>query len=171
MIKQRVNDAINAQINAELYSAYLYLSMAAYFEDQNLPGFANWMRVQFEEEQFHGLRFYSFINERGGRVILDAIEKPETNWESIIAVFDNVLAHEEHVTNLINNLMSIAIEERDYATSNFLQWFVDEQVEEEANVNAILNQLKRVNGEGQAILMLDRELATRVFTPPVIGKA
>ena len=171
MIKQRVNDAINAQINAELYSAYLYLSMAAYFEDQNLPGFANWMRVQFEEEQFHGLRFYSFINERGGRVILDAIDKPETNWESIIAVFDNVLAHEEHVTNLINNLMSIAIEERDYATSNFLQWFVDEQVEEEANVNAILNQLKRVNGEGQAILMLDRELATRVFTPPVIGKA
>ncbi len=171
MIKQRVNDAINAQINAELYSAYLYLSMAAYFEDQNLPGFANWMRVQFEEEQFHGLRFYSFINERGGRVILEAIEKPETNWESIIAVFDNVLAHEEHVTNLINNLMSIAIEERDYATSNFLQWFVDEQVEEEANVHAILNQLKRVNGEGQAILMLDRELATRVFTPPVIGKA
>lgn len=167
MIKQRLNDAINQQINAELYSAYLYLSMAAYFENQSLPGFANWMRVQFEEEQFHALKFYGYLNERGGRVLLEAIEKPETNWENMIAVFENVLAHEVHVTGLINDLMTLAIEERDYATTNFLQWFVGEQVEEEANVNAILDQLKRVNGEGHAILMMDRELATRVFTPPV----
>lgn len=166
MIKQRVNDAINTQINAELYSAYLYLSMAAYFEDQSLPGFANWMRVQFEEEQFHGLKFYAFVNERNGRVVLDAIDKPETTWSNIISVFEHVLSHEEHVTSLIDNLMALAIEERDYATSNFLQWFVDEQVEEEANVNGLLDQLRRVNGEGHAILMLDRELATRVFTPP-----
>ncbi len=167
MIKERLNDAINKQINAELYSAYLYLSMAAYFESQSLPGFANWMRVQFEEEQFHALKFYGYVNERSGRVILDAIDKPETDWENIVAVFENVLAHEEHVTSLINNLMTLAIEEHDYATTNFLQWFVGEQVEEEANVHSLLDQLKRVNGEGHAILMLDRELATRVFTPPV----
>lgn len=166
MIKPRLNEAINKQINAELYSAYLYLSMAAYFEDQSLPGFANWMRVQFEEEQFHALKFYGYVNERGGRVVLEAIDKPETEWPNIISVFENVLAHEEHVTSLINDLVTLAIEERDYASQNFLQWYVDEQVEEEANVHALLDQLKRVNGEGHAILMLDRELASRVFTPP-----
>ncbi len=169
MMKQRLADIINAQVNAEFYSAYLYLSMSAYFADKNLPGFANWMRVQFEEEQFHALRFYDYVSERGGRVALRAFESPKTEWTSIIEVFEDVLKHEQHVTNLINNLVDVAIEEKDHASNSFFKWFVDEQVEEEANVEAILSQLKLINGEGNGILMLDRELATRVFVPPVIA--
>lgn len=166
MLKQSVNEAINNQINAELYSAYMYLSMAAYFEDQNLPGFANWMRVQFEEEQFHAFKFYDFVNERGGRVMLKAIDAPPTEWSSVINAFEETLKHEEHVTSLINDLMALAIEEKDYASTSFLQWYVDEQVEEESNVNALIDQLKMINGEGHAMLMIDRELAARTFTPP-----
>ena len=166
MIKQRVADAINQQINAELYSAYLYLSMAAYFEEENLSGFANWMRIQFEEEQFHGLKLFNYLNERGGRVTLEAIEKPKTEWESITAVFEETLEHERHVTSLINNLMDIALEESDHATASFLRWYIDEQVEEEAAAESILTQLKFIGGQGNAILMLDREFATRTFTPP-----
>lgn len=169
MMKQRLADVINAQVNAEFYSAYLYLSMSAYFADQNLPGFANWMRVQFEEEQFHALRFFDYISERGGRAILTAFESPKTEWSSIIEVFEDVLKHEQHVTDLINNLVDVAIEEKDHASNSFFKWFVDEQVEEEANVEAILSQLKLINGEGNGILMLDRELATRVFVAPVIA--
>lgn len=166
MINQRLEKAINEQINEELYSAYLYLSMGAYFEDQGLGGFANWMRVQFEEEQFHGLKFFDYLAERGGRVLLGAIEKPETEWASPVAVFEEVLKHERHVTSLINNLIDIAIEERDHAGKSFLNWFIDEQVEEEATVENILHQLKLVEGDGRGLLMLDKELAGRVFTPP-----
>lgn len=166
MINQRVADAINEQINAELYSAYLYLSMAAYFEDENLGGFANWMRVQFEEEQFHGLKFFNYLNERGGRVTLEAIEKPKTEWASIVEVFEETLEHERHVTSLINNIMNIAIEEKDHATVSFLNWYIDEQVEEEAAAESILTQLKFIGGQGNAILMMDRELGVRTFTPP-----
>jgi ferritin len=166
MLKARLNEAYNKQINAEFYSAFLYLSMSAYFEDKNLPGFANWMRIQFEEEQFHALKFYNYVNERGGRVALDTIEKPITEWNNMIHVFEETLKHEEHVTSLVNDLMALAIEEKDYASSSFLQWFIDEQVEEESNVNAILEQLKLINGEGHAVLMMDRELATRTFVPP-----
>ncbi|MBN2899661.1 MAG: ferritin [Clostridia bacterium] len=167
MINPKLEKAINEQINAELYSAYLYLSMGAYFEEKGLAGFANWMRVQFEEEQFHGLKFFGYLAERGGRVLLDAIDKPETEWDSPIAVFTEVVKHEAHVTSLINNLIDISIEERDHATKSFLNWFIDEQVEEEAAAADILNQLKLVEGDGRGLLMLDRELATRVFTPPV----
>lgn len=166
MIKQVVSDAINAQINAEFYSAYLYLSMSAHFEHQGLPGFANWMRVQFEEEQFHALKFYDFVNERGGRVLLSTFETPKHDWNSIVEVFEDVLKHELHVTDLINNLVDIAIAEKDHASNSFFQWFVNEQVEEEANVEKILNQLKLIDGKGDGILMLDKELATRVFVPP-----
>ncbi|MCK8059256.1 MULTISPECIES: ferritin [unclassified Fusibacter] len=166
MLKDKLNQAYNKQINAEFYSAFLYLSMSAYFENRNLPGFANWMRIQFEEEQFHALKFYNYVNERGGRVVLEAMDQPITDWDNMIHVFEETLKHEEHVTSLINDLMALAIEERDYASTSFLQWFIDEQVEEESNVNSILDQLKLINGEGHAVLMLDRELATRTFVPP-----
>jgi len=166
MINQKLEKAINEQINAELYSAYLYLSMGAYFEEQGLAGFANWMRVQFEEEQFHGLKFFDYLAERGGRVQLDAIESPETEWANPVAVFEEVLKHERHVTSLINNLIDISIEERDHASKSFLNWFIDEQVEEEATAETILSQLKLVEGDGRGLLMLDKDLAGRVFTPP-----
>lgn len=166
MINARIEEAINNQINAELYSAYLYLAMSAYFEDQNLPGFANWMRVQFEEEQFHGLKFLCYLTERGGRVVLEAIEKPKKEWNNVIEVFEETLAHERHVTALINNIADIADEVRDRATQNLLAWFIDEQVEEESTAEKILNELKLIAGEGHGMLMLDREFSTRVFTPP-----
>lgn len=167
MINQKLEKLINEQINAELYSAYLYLSMGAYFEDQGLAGFASWMRVQFEEEQFHGLKFFDYLAERGGRVQLAAIEMPEVKWDSAVVVFEEVLKHERHVTSLINNLIDVAIEERDHATKSLLNWFIDEQVEEESTAETILNQLKMVEGDGRGLLMLDKDLAGRVFTPPV----
>jgi ferritin len=166
MMNKKVEQAINDQINFELYSAYTYLSMAAYFENQNLPGFANWMRVQFEEEQFHAMKMFNFINERGGRVILTKIDGPSTDWANIVGVFEETLAHEQTVTQRINNLVNLAMDERDHASYNFLQWYIDEQVEEEANVEGILNQLKMLDGKGHGILMLDRELGARTFTPP-----
>ncbi|MCT4632317.1 MAG: ferritin [Firmicutes bacterium] len=167
MMNKRMEDAFNKQINAELYSAYLYLSMSACFEDMNLPGFANWMRVQFQEEQFHGLKMFDFVNERGGRVNLLPIEGPETNWETPLDIFEEVYKHEQHVTSLINGLVTIAMEESDYASNNFLAWFVDEQVEEEASASEILGQLKFIGDNKHAVLMMDRELRTRVFNPPV----
>jgi len=166
-MNKRMEEAINKQINAELYSAYLYASMAAYFESQGLPGFASWMRVQFQEEQFHGFKFFDWVCERGGRVVLEAIEAPQKEWKDAVDVFETTLSHERHVTSLINNLMSIAMEEKDYATVNFLQWFVNEQVEEEATATRILDELRMVYGNGHGMLMLDRELGARVYVPPV----
>lgn len=168
MINKRVEEAFNIQINAELYSAYLYLSMAAYFEAQNLPGFANWMRVQFQEEQFHAFKMFNFVNERGGRVILTKIDGPKVEWENVVDVYEEVLAHEQHVTSLINNIMDIAIDERDHATKSFLNWFIDEQVEEESAAEAIISELRLIDGKGNGILMMDREFRARVFTPPVV---
>jgi len=166
MLNKNVEKTINEQINKEYFSAYLYLSMAAYCEDQNLPGIANWMKVQFEEEQFHAMKFFNYVNERGGRVILKSLEDPKTDWDNLIEVFEDTLEHEEFITKSINELMDIAIEERDHATVSFLNWYVDEQVEEEANANGILGTLKLINGQGNGLLMLDKELAARVFTPP-----
>ncbi|MCT4660764.1 MAG: ferritin [Tissierellales bacterium] len=166
MLKASLEKAINEQITAEMYSAYLYLSMAAYFEEQNLPGFANWMRVQFEEEQFHAMKFFDYVNERGGRVRLGAIEQPQIEWNGPIDVFEETYKHEQHVTSLINNLMDLAIEERDHAMKSFLNWYIDEQVEEEANVTSLLDQLKLIDGKGHGMLMLDRELSQRSFTAP-----
>ncbi len=166
MLNSRLEKEINKQINAELYSAYLYLSMSAYLSSKNLSGFANWMKVQFEEEQFHALKLYQYILERGGKIELEKIDKPKIVWKDTIEVFEESLAHEELVTSLINNLVDIAIEEKDHATLNMLQWFVAEQVEEEANVTDILDQLKLIDGKGSGLFMLDREAKARSFTPP-----
>jgi len=166
MIPKKLEKALNEQIKAEFYSAYLYLSMSAYLTDVSLLGFANWMRVQFEEEQFHAMKIYDFVLDRGGKVKLKSIEAPKHSWKNIIDVFEDVLAHEQHVTSLINNLMELALAEKDHATVNFLQWFVDEQVEEEATVSDLLAQLKLVEGKGTGLFMLDREAAKRQFTEP-----
>ena len=167
MINKKLEDAINSQINAELHSAYIYLSMSSYFESENLPGFANWMKIQFEEEQFHAFKMFNYLVERGGRPILTKIEGPQTDWDGTIDVFEATLAHEQLITSLINNLADVAQEEKDRAALAFLQWFIEEQVEEEANVEAILGQLKFIDGKGHGILMLDRELGARVYVAPV----
>jgi ferritin len=166
MISQKMQDALNEQVNAELYSAYMYLSMATYFESANLSGFANWMNIQTQEEVSHTMKIYKFIEERMGRVILKAIDGPPTEWDSPLAAFEAVFAHEQKVTGLINGLVDLAIKENDHATRGFLQWFVDEQVEEEASADAIVQQLKLMKDAPGALYMLDKEMAQRVFTPP-----
>lgn len=166
MFSEKMQAALNEHINAEFYSSYLYLSMSAYFHGKGLNGFANWTRVQAQEELMHAMKMYDFLNGRGGNVALDKIEKPTQDWESTIAVFEDILSHERHITSLINNLANIAVEEKDHATQIFLQWFVTEQVEEESNVGDILNKLKLTGGEGNGLFMLDREAAARVFVMP-----
>jgi ferritin len=163
MLKEAVEKSLNDQINAEFHSAYLYLSMSAYFEHNGLAGFANWMKVQFEEEQTHALKLFHYINERGGKVQLKPIAEVVTDFDNVIDIYEKTLAHEQMVTDRINNMMDIAIDERDHATKSFLQWFIDEQVEEEAGVEEILNNLKLINGDGQGLLMMDREMAGRKF--------
>jgi len=171
MISKKMQTAINEQINAELYSSYLYLSMSAYYQSLNLPGFANWMRVQAQEELMHAMKFYDYVNTRGGHINLQPIDGPKTEWSSPTAPFADGLEHEGKVTALINNLVDLAIKERDHATATFLDWFVNEQVEEEANADAVLRQLKLIGGEGNGLFMIDRELATRVFVPPTATPA
>lgn len=166
MLTSKIEQAINRQINAELYSAYLYLSMCAYFESISLAGFANWMRQQTQEEMFHAMKMYDYVNERGGRVILQAIDQPPADWDSAVAVFADVLAHEQKVTGLINDLVNLALDERDHATNIFLQWFVSEQVEEESSAGAILDRLKMVGNDANGLFMLDRELGQRQFVLP-----
>ena len=167
MIDKKMQSAFNEQINAELYSAYLYLSMVAYFESVNLPGFATWMRVQTQEEVMHAMKIYDYINERGGRVILKSIGEPQTEWESPLAAFEAAYEHEQKVTGLINGLVNLAIEEKDHAANMFLQWFVNEQVEEESNADAIVQKLKLMADAPGGMYMLDNEMGQRVFTPPV----
>lgn len=167
MISKKMEKALNDQINAEFFSSYLYLSMSAYFTRHNLSGFANWMYIQAQEEAAHAMIFFNFLNERGGRVELKTIEKPDTEWKDAVKVFEAVQVHEQKVTGLINKLVDIAIQEKDHATNNKLQWFVAEQVEEEASVGEILEQLKMVEGKGHGILLLDRELKSRVFVNPL----
>ena len=161
MLKQSMQDAMNEQINKELFSSYLYLSMAAYFEDKNLPGFANWMRVQADEERMHAMKFYDFILERGGRVLLKAIEAPKTDWNSNLEVAEEVAAHEAMVTESINDLYELALQEKDYPAQVLLQWFVTEQVEEESSAAQIVADLKLVDESGTAVLMLDKQLGER----------
>jgi ferritin len=170
MLKNNIENALNDQMNFEYYSAYIYLSMAAYFDSINLPGFASWMRVQFQEEQFHGGKFAHYVAERGGRIVLDAIPKPQLEWESPLAAFETALHHEGIVTGRINEIVGLARQENDWATDSFLAWFVSEQVEEEATADGIVQQLKLVGDNGHALLMLDRELGARVFTPPASGE-
>lgn len=166
MLSETMNQALNDQVKWEMYSGYLYLSMSAYFAERGMGGFAQWMRVQAQEELFHAMKFYDFINERGGRVLLQPIEAPRHAWKNVLEVFEETLSHERHVTERINNLANLAQDERDHATGIFLQWFVTEQVEEEDSVNTVLGKLRMINGEGQGMLMLDAELGARVFTPP-----
>ena len=165
MLPKKLEAALNEQVNAELYSAYLYLSMSSWFESKNLKGFANWMRIQYQEETAHAMKFFDYINERGGTAVLKAIDAPKGKWKTVIEIFQETLKHELHVTSLINNLVNISISEKDHATNNFLQWFVSEQVEEEANVTGILEELKMIEGKGPALFMIDRELKQRVFVP------
>ena len=161
-----MENALNEQVNAEFHSAYLYLSMSAYFQSVGLVGFANWMRVQYQEELAHAARFFDYVNERGGRVKLTPIGEVQVEYSGVVDVYEETLTHEQLVTGLINRLMDIAIQESDHATKSFLQWFIDEQVEEESNVEQILNNLRLIKGEGQGLLMMDREMNTRVYVDP-----
>ena len=171
MLKPQIEKALNEQINAELYSAYLYLSMSAYFETIDLKWFASWMRVQSQEELVHAAKFFAFINERSGRVALAAIGGPPVEWKSPLDAFEAAYTHEVHVTSLINSLVDLAQASSDHATYNFLQWFVAEQVEEEASTDAVVKQLRLVRGEGHGLLLIDREAAQRTFVMPPAGGA
>lgn len=166
MLNKKLELELNKQVNAELYSAYLYLSMSAFLSTINLSGFSNWMKVQFEEEQFHAMKLYQYILDRGGNIELDVIEKPKAEWKDILDVFKDVYAHEQKVTSLINNLVDVAMQEKDHATVNMLQWFIAEQVEEEASVSEVLDQLILIDGKGSGLFMLDREAKQRTFTMP-----
>jgi len=170
MIKDKIEKALNSQINAEMYSSYLYLSMSSYFSSINLNGFATWMRVQAQEELTHAMKFYDYVIERGGRVTVKAIEAPPAEWDSPLQVFEHVYTHEQKVTGLINDLVNLAIAEKDHATTAFLQWFVTEQVEEESSADEIVQKVKLVGDQGAGLLMLDQELGQRVFTPPTQGE-
>ncbi|MBP7216485.1 MAG: ferritin [Candidatus Omnitrophica bacterium] len=161
VIKEKVVKAINKQINAELYSSYLYLAMAAHFESLNWRGFAQWMKVQAREENAHAMKFFEYVIERGGNVVLTAIDAPKADWKSPLAVFEEVYAHELKVTTLINGLLKIARQEDDAATEVLLQWFITEQVEEEASAALIVEQLKRIKDSMNGLFMLDHELGER----------
>ena len=168
MIKSKVEAAFNKQFNAEAYSAYLYLSMAAYFEQTQLLGFAHWMTVQAQEELSHAMIFYRFINDASGKVALTTIAAPPSKWDSPLACFQAVLAHEQHVTDLVNKLLALARKEEDYASEVFLQWFVKEQVEEEASASEIVGKLKLAGKSDNCLFTMDKDLAGRVFTSPSI---
>ena len=161
MIKSKIEKAINEQINAELYSSYLYLSMAAYFASENRNGMARWMQVQAQEEVKHAMKFYGYVYEKGGKVTLKGIESPPTEWKSPLDVFENAYNHEVKVTGLINDLVKLARSEDDIATENFLMWYIDEQVEEEASADAIVQKLKFIKESANGLYMLDRELGHR----------
>jgi ferritin len=161
MISQAVSKAMNDQIQAELYSAYLYLAMSAHFEAENMPGFAHWMQLQAQEEMEHAMKFYGFIHDRGGRVVLQAIQQPQTSFDSTLAIFEQAYAHEQKVTALINSIYDVARQENDYASQTFLNWFVEEQVEEEKNASMIVDTLKMVGESPAAVFMLDRQLGAR----------
>ena len=166
MISQKLQDAFNLQINKELYSEYFYLSIAAYCYSLDLDGVANFFMVQTQEEHFHAMKMFNFITDLGGRIILKHIDEPPVEFKSVIEIFEKTLAHEQIVTKSINDLMDLALKENDHASASFLKWFVDEQVEEEATVTKLLSKLKLIKGEGHGMLMIDAELAGRVFTPP-----
>ena len=165
MISDKLTIAINKQINAELWSAYLYLSMSAHFSNESLAGFANWFKVQFHEEQDHALKLMNYLISKGNKVELSPIQEVKTSWDSALEAFEETLKHEKVVTSLINNLVSIARSENDYATESMLQWFVNEQVEEEETAQGMIDELKLIGDNGVGIYMMNKELATRVYTP------
>ena len=161
MISKAMQEAVNEQINKELYSSYLYLSMAAYFENKNLPGFAKWLHVQTDEERGHGMKLYQHLVDRNGRVALKTIAAPVTDWKSNLEVFKEVQTHEAEVTASINGLYELALKEKDYPMQVLLQWFINEQVEEEKNAADIVQQLELIDAHGTAVLMLDHQLGKR----------
>lgn len=165
MFSNAMEKAINDQIQKELYSAYVYLSMAAYFEANNLTGAASWMRLQHQEEQLHAMKFFDFINDRGGRVLLQAVQQPPTDFASPLAVFEAALAHEQMVSKSIHDLYALAIGENDYPTQAMLQWFINEQVEEEKNASAIVAQLKMIGDSPAGLFMIDQQLGARQAQP------
>ena len=162
-INKKVEDVVNKQVNAEFYSAYLYLGMSARCTEMNLKGIANWLYVQAQEEMTHAIKFYRFILERGGHSVLPSIEKVRDDWKTPLEMFEAAYAHEQKVTAMINNIMDIALAERDHATASMLNWFVDEQVEEEANSSEIADKLKLIGESKEGLFMLDKELSVRVF--------
>lgn len=168
MLSEKMQAALNEQINAELWSAYLYLSMGMNFENSGMPGVANWFKVQFKEEQAHAEIFMNYINQRGGRVELGQIDAVPTKWNSALDAFKDTLEHEKKVTALINNLYAIAEEEKDYATRDRLVWFVSEQVEEEDNARQLIDKFSLIGENGMGLYTLDRELAARTYVAPSI---
>lgn len=169
MLNEKMEKEFNEQINKELFSAYLYLDMKSRFSEMNLQGFVNWMDVQVQEEKAHAMGMYDYVLERGGRVELLAIDKPEVEGKTPLEIFEQVLKHEEFVTSRINHLMDVADEVRDRAALSFLDWYLKEQVEEESNVGGVLAILRLIGEDKKALLMLDKDLAARTFVAPVIG--
>lgn len=169
MLNEKMEKEFNEQINKELFSAYLYLDMKSRFSEMNLQGFVNWMDVQVQEEKAHAMGMYDYVLERGGRVELLAIDKPEVEGKTPLEIFEQVLKHEEFVTSRINHIMDVADEVRDRAALSFLDWYLKEQVEEESNVGGVLATLRLIGEDKKALLMLDKDLAARTFVAPVIG--
>jgi ferritin len=161
MLSQTIQDAINEQIKDEFYAAHLYLSMSAYFEDANLPGCAKWMRLQSEEEREHAMRFFDYVNDRGGRVILKGLDQPPSEFGSPLEVFEKSLAHEQRVTASINNIYALAVKENDYPTQVMLHWFIEEQVEEEKSATEVIELFKMAGDKGHTLIMIDRQLGSR----------
>lgn len=166
MVGKKMQAAINKQIHNELYSAYLYLAMAAYADVEGLKGAANWFRVQFQEEMVHAMKFFNYLISQGTYVELQAIEQPPSRFKSLLDMYEATLKHERFITQCINDLMELAIAEKDHASQILLQWYVTEQVEEEANPTEIIGQLKLAGKDGSGLLMIDQKLAGRVFVPP-----
>ncbi|MFW5870503.1 MAG: ferritin [Candidatus Sumerlaeota bacterium] len=173
MLKEKMEKALNEQVNKELFSSYLYMSMVGYFEDKGLEGMASWMRSQTQEEMVHATKIFNFICERGGRTELLAIDKPDNEWDSPLAAFEAALEHEKFISKSIDDLVELADQEKDHATFTMLQWFVDEQVEEEDSVGSIVDKLQLVGDNGGGVFMIDKELAARTFVypPPALGGA
>jgi ferritin len=167
MLSKKLLDALNKQINDEYYSSYIYQAMVAYFEDKNLDGCAHWMKMQAEEEHLHALKIFDYVVERGGRVELFAIAEPPKEWDSPRAAFESALEHEKYMTDLISKLADLAIDERDHATNNLMQWYVSEQVEEESNVDDILKKLDMMGDTGTGLFLMDRELMSRPAPTPI----
>ncbi len=166
MINKKVEEAINAQINAEFWSAYLYLSMSMHFANKGYDGIANWFAIQFKEEQGHATIFMNYLNSRDGKVLLRPIDGVDTEWCCPLEAFKATLAHEQKVTALINEIYSIAVEEKDYATQNMLQWFINEQVEEEETARGYIDALEKIGDNGYGLYMFDKELAARTYNTP-----
>ena len=167
MLSKKIEKELNEQINREMYSAYLYMSMSSHSNSIGLPGFANWFMVQYNEEMEHAMKIYDYVNSQGGKVKLMAIDEPLSDFKNPMDMFQKTLKHEQFITKSINELVDLAIQEKDHATQIFLQWFVTEQIEEEGNDNDIIAKLELAGGKGNGLFMIDKELATRIYTPPV----